>query len=394
MNQLEAALAVIAELNRRGHEAFLVGGCVRDLLIGRTPKDYDVTTHATPQQVMAIFPKTVPVGVSFGVVTVVMDGVNTEVATFRADGEYSDARHPDCVHYSETAEEDVVRRDFTMNGLLIRLQTPEEEAFEIGQEPPKSLTEPHVSFALMPLPGLYSTVVVDFVGGRKDINDKVIRAIGNPEKRFTEDALRMLRACRFAAQLGFAIEAETMTAMQKLAPTIKKVSEERISAELLKIVSSPNPVAGLVPLAISGLLDHMQISPVKPGMVNILRRFSMFPTDDPAKGMAMLLCELVSHPRFMLEKKMKLPLRRAMPFAGRWMFVSGCLPAESDFPFPGYPSASGSCAPPELSLEWRSTGRTSCSGATSSPSRSTGRESRRGSRPRHRQTTSASGSSA
>src|SRR5271156_4323197 len=166
---------VMAQLELKGFEAYLVGGCVRDRLLRRGSKDFDVTTNATPDQVRAIFTHTIPVGAKFGVVVVVMDGVQVEVATYRADGAYSDGRRPDDVQYSRSAKEDVVRRDFTMNGLLLN---------SLGD-------------------------ITDHVGGQEDIRKKTIRAIGNANVRFSEDALRMIRACRFAAQLGFTIEEKT-----------------------------------------------------------------------------------------------------------------------------------------------------------------------------------------
>lgn len=309
------------KLNQAGFKAFLVGGCVRDLIIGRIPHDWDVTTHATPQQVASLFPKTVAVGVSFGVITVVIEDVQIQVATYRSDGEYSDARHPDCVRFSETAEEDVVRRDFTMNGLLMRHESHEEALNDL-----MPIMHRMVGGKLM--------VIVDYVGGRKDIENKCIRAIGDPEKRFTEDALRMLRACRFAAQLGFTIAADTMAAMQKLAPTIKKVSEERTSAELLKIVSSANPVAGLVPLATSGMLNYLPVKAIKRVFTYTLRRFSMFPTDDAAKGMAMLLCDSTElEPSFLLKKVMRLSTEFSSTVFGALMVRLKLLTSGNSLPF-------------------------------------------------------------
>src|SRR5271156_5598093 len=173
--QIASHVKVMHRLENKGFEAFLVGGCVRDRILNRQSKDFDVTTDATPDQVRAIFTHTIPVGAKFGVVVVVMDGVQVEVATYRADGAYSDGRRPDEVTYSRSAKEDVIRRDFTMNGLLL-----------------SSLGD-----------------VTDHVGGQEDIRKKTIRAIGNANVRFSEDALRMIRACRFAAQLGFTIEEKT-----------------------------------------------------------------------------------------------------------------------------------------------------------------------------------------
>src|ERR1051325_1767972 len=181
------ALQVIQTLHQAGFLAFLVGGCVRDLLLNREPGDYDVTTDALPEDVMRIFPKTYGVGAQFGVVLVAVDENETvEVATFRSDIGYSDGRHPDEVRFAKTPQEDVQRRDFTINGLL-----------------------------LDPLDG---DKVLDYVGGRKDIEAGIIRTIGEPDRRFNEDKLRMLRAVRFAARFGYIIALETMRAIQELAP--------------------------------------------------------------------------------------------------------------------------------------------------------------------------------
>src|ERR1700687_732110 len=194
----EYAARIIRTLRNAGHQAYLVGGCVRDLLLGREPADYDVTTDATPDEVMRIFPETYAVGAQCGVVRGrVRDvGGNTvEVATFRSAIGYSDGRHPDQVRFSKSAQEDVERRDFTLNGLLLD---------SLGNE------------------------VLDFVGGRKDLDAGIIRTIGRPEVRFAEDKLRMLRAVRFAARFGYTIEPETFTAIQRLAAGIHQVSRERV----------------------------------------------------------------------------------------------------------------------------------------------------------------------
>ena len=222
-------MSVIRTLREYGHEAYLVGGCVRDLLLGREPADYDVSTDATPPEVMRIFPETYAVGAQFGVVLVPVDGLTAkdledaakndpvetpveaakhkaiEVATFRSDGVYSDGRHPDQVRFSKTAEEDVQRRDFTINGLL-----------------------------LDPLNG---NRVLDFVGGEADLRAGIIRTIGEAERRFGEDKLRMLRAVRFAARFGYTIHSVTMLAIQELAPQIHQVSRERIREELTKMLT-------------------------------------------------------------------------------------------------------------------------------------------------------------
>ena len=224
-----AAISVIRTLREHGHQAYLVGGCVRDLLLGREPADYDVSTDATPREVMRIFPETYAVGAQFGVVLVPIDGLTAkdleaeaahdpvetpieaakhkaiEVATFRNDGVYSDGRHPDEVRFSKTAEEDVQRRDFTINGLL--------------------------------LDPLNNDQVLDYVGGRADLEAGVIRTIGDAERRFTEDKLRMLRAVRFAARFGYEIESQTLTAIQRQASQIHQVSRERIREELTKMLT-------------------------------------------------------------------------------------------------------------------------------------------------------------
>jgi poly(A) polymerase len=198
------ANSICDKLQRKGFQALLVGGCVRDLLLGREAADYDVTTDATPEQVMALFPESLAVGAQFGVILVPRDGLKAEVATFRSDVGYSDGRHPDSVVYAKTAQEDVQRRDFTINGLLMRHNTEE---------------------------------VLDFVGGQADLNAKMIRAIGEPTRRFTEDKLRMMRAVRFAARFGFEIEAETFRAIRRHVSEIRQVSPERLREELTKLLT-------------------------------------------------------------------------------------------------------------------------------------------------------------
>jgi poly(A) polymerase len=200
----ELANSICEALQRKGHQALLVGGCVRDLLLGRQPADYDVTTDATPDQVLAVFPDGIAVGAQFGVILVRRDGWNLEVATFRSDVGYSDGRHPDRVEYSRTPMEDVQRRDFTINGLLMRHDTGE---------------------------------ILDYVQGQRDLKAGVIRAIGEPERRFAEDKLRMLRAVRFAARFGFEIEAATFAAIRRHAKEVMQVSAERIRDELTKLLT-------------------------------------------------------------------------------------------------------------------------------------------------------------
>jgi poly(A) polymerase len=220
----ELANSVCDELLRNGHQALLVGGCVRDLLLGREPADYDVATDATPERVTEIFPEGIGVGAQFGVVLVPRDGLKVEVATFRSDVGYTDGRHPDAVVYSKTPQEDVQRRDFTINGLLMRHDSSE---------------------------------VLDYVGGQEDLRASVIRAIGEPEKRFGEDKLRMLRAVRFAARLDFVIDASTFAAIKKLAPEIAQVSAERVREELTKLLTEGAAKLGLTLLDESGLLRQV-----------------------------------------------------------------------------------------------------------------------------------------
>ena len=200
----ELANSICETLLRNGYQALLVGGCVRDLLLGREPADYDVTTDATPVEVAGLFPESVAVGAQFGVILVPRDGWKVEVATFRSDLGYSDGRHPDRVVYSKTAQEDVQRRDFTVNGLLMRYDTGE---------------------------------VLDYVGGQEDLKAGIIRAIGEPDRRFAEDKLRMMRAVRFAARFGFEIETETFRAIRRHVKEIQRVSSERLREELTKMLT-------------------------------------------------------------------------------------------------------------------------------------------------------------
>lgn len=228
--QFEAAIKIIRTLRSSGHDAYLAGGCVRDLLLGREPQDYDVATSATPDIVLAMFPRTFAVGAHFGVVLVASDlggdcedgsvaeRCITEVATFRNDGVYSDGRHPDEVRYTKTAAEDVQRRDFTINGLLL-------DPSHLADAAPDQQA-PAVRAGLL-----------DYVGGLDDLDARIIRAIGRPEKRFEEDQLRLLRAVRFAARFGFEIEPVTLAAMRKLAARIHAVSRERIREELTKMLT-------------------------------------------------------------------------------------------------------------------------------------------------------------
>jgi len=215
-----AARAIVEKLRAKGFEALYAGGCVRDRLLGTEPHDYDVATSARPEQVEALFPRTVPVGAQFGVILVLEGDAEIQVATFRGDGAYHDGRHPESVHYTD-AKGDALRRDFTINGLFY--------------DPVKN-------------------EVLDFVQGRNDLEKHLIRAIGNPAERFSEDKLRLLRAIRFATTLGFTIDPETWVAVLKWAPEIHAVSAERIREEFCKILLSPNRLHGFDLLDQSGLL--------------------------------------------------------------------------------------------------------------------------------------------
>lgn len=239
------AIEIVRTLRAAGHQAYLCGGCVRDELLGREAADYDVTTDATPAEVIRMFPETYSVGAQFGVVLVPLsnnanggEGAScrelakdksehpdvVEVATFRSDIGYSDGRHPDQVRFSKNPREDVQRRDFTINGLL-----------------------------LDPVSGQ----VLDFIGGRQDLEKKIIRAIGDPEHRFTEDKLRMLRAVRFAARFSYDIEAQTFTAIQKLAAEVHQVSRERVRDELTKMLTEGHAREAFLLLDRTGLLEEV-----------------------------------------------------------------------------------------------------------------------------------------
>ncbi|MBI4907650.1 MAG: CCA tRNA nucleotidyltransferase, partial [Acidobacteria bacterium] len=206
------ARRIAGVLRESGYAALFVGGCVRDTLLGITPKDFDVATNARPEQVIARFPEAETVGAHFGVVLVRLDGVSVEVATFRSDSAYSDGRHPDRVSYEAEPRADAMRRDFTINALF--------------QDP-------------------FSGQILDYVGGQADLREGVVRAIGDAEARFREDHLRMLRAVRFAAPFGFRIEDGTRRAMERLHGLIHKVSVERIREELLRILTEGGARRGL-----------------------------------------------------------------------------------------------------------------------------------------------------
>jgi poly(A) polymerase len=252
----EFAIQIVRELRRKGHEAYLVGGCVRDMVMGIEPADYDIATSALPEEIMKIFPRTESIGAQFGVVLVIYQGHAFEVATFRSDEAYVDGRRPTGIVFTD-AKQDVLRRDFTINGLLY---DPIENR------------------------------VIDYVNGQADIHAKLIRAIGDPRARFEEDKLRILRAVRFGARLGYTIEPETWKAVCAMAPKIHQVSSERIREELSRILTEGQAARGVLMLEESGLCreilpeltltDHLErcLEMLKPGI-------------EPDFGMAVLLHE-------------------------------------------------------------------------------------------------------
>jgi poly(A) polymerase len=232
----KAAAKIVERLRGENHAAYLAGGCVRDLLLGREPADYDVATSATPETVLRLFERTEAVGAQFGVVLVLeeVDGVAvmTEVATFRNDGAYNDGRRPETVSYTNEAREDVERRDFTINGMLLDVDALKSSG-DVG------------------------AAVLDFVGGRADLAAGLVRAIGDPTRRFAEDKLRMLRAVRFAARFEFEIERETMAAIRAAAPEIGVVSAERVRDELTRMLTEGHASRAFELLAETGLLEQV-----------------------------------------------------------------------------------------------------------------------------------------
>jgi poly(A) polymerase len=219
MSNREAAYKVVRQLHKEGYQALFAGGCVRDRLLDRPAKDYDVVTDAVPEQVTQCFKRTLQIGAQFGVVMVLLDGKQVEVATFRTEGGYQDGRHPSHVEFA-SATEDASRRDFTVNGMFY---DPIEKS------------------------------VLDFVKGQQDLEKKILRTIGDPDERFSEDYLRMLRAVRFAVKLNFEIEPATWAAIQTHASKITGVSAERIAVELEQILSHPHRALGVQRLIGSGL---------------------------------------------------------------------------------------------------------------------------------------------
>lgn len=254
--QGRAAFEIAKKLKDNGHIAYFAGGCVRDYLRREAPKDYDIATTASPEEVEGCFPKTLPIGKQFGVVLVVEGGKQYEVATFRTEGPYRDGRHPSEVSFT-TPKEDAFRRDFTVNGLFY---------------------DP------------FQKEVIDYVGGRDDIACRVIRAIGKPDIRFSEDKLRLLRAIRFAANLGFTIDGATWVCIQELASEIHQVSPERVRDEIIKIFTRAGAGRGLQLLSESGLLK--EILPEVEAMKNVEQPPEFHPEGDTFVHTRMLMEKL------------------------------------------------------------------------------------------------------
>src|SRR5690242_9233291 len=218
------ASRIILTLRTAGRQAYLVGGCVRDLLLGSRPKDFDVATDAPPTEILKLFPGSGCVGAHFGVVLVRQGGAQVEVATFRSDSDYADGRRPTSVRFETSPREDALRRDFTINGMMMDTETGE---------------------------------VLDFAGGRADLEKGIVRAIGDPEVRFREDHLRLLRAVRFAARLGFEIEPATFQAIRRNHALIRSVSAERVRDELIRILTEGGARRGFELLDATGLLEEL-----------------------------------------------------------------------------------------------------------------------------------------
>ena len=260
----KTAREIAARLRENGHIAYFAGGCVRDIVRGETPKDFDIATDAKPETVQQLFPRTYAVGAHFGVIIVLENGFQFEVATFRSDEAYIDGRHPSAVHFS-SPEEDAKRRDFTINGMFYD---------PVAEE------------------------VIDFVGGRADIDAKLVRAIGDPAQRFAEDRLRMLRAVRFATVLDYTIDNQTWDALVANATSINEISAERIRDELVRIFLSPNRTRGWDLLDSSGLMRA--ILPELDRMKGVLQPEQFHPEGD-----------VFEHTRLMLQflpEKVSVPL--------------------------------------------------------------------------------------
>jgi tRNA nucleotidyltransferase (CCA-adding enzyme) len=266
MNAIElpkAVIYILSALARAGYEAYIVGGCVRDYLLGKAPKDWDITTSALPEQVKAVFSHTYDTGIEHGTVTVLVDKVGYEVTTYRIDGEYHDNRHPDSVVFTTKLEGDLARRDFTMNAIAYNA----EDGF------------------------------VDEFNGIEDIKNGVIRAVREPAERFQEDALRMMRALRFSAQLNFEIEEKTRLAIVENASLIKNISMERVRDELLKLILSDNPLK-LYELKAVGITDYVlsELSELLSAREGEIRAYMESVEADTVKRLALLLHSMEQKP--------------------------------------------------------------------------------------------------
>ena len=217
--------AIIDKLTYHGYEAYIVGGCLRDMLIGRAPSDFDVTTSALPDDILRVFSdmRTIPTGLKHGTVTVLSEGNPIEVTTFRTDGEYLDSRHPESVSFTSNICDDLSRRDFTVNAIAYN---------ERGG-------------------------IIDPFGGKADIKSKLLRAVGNPEARMREDALRIMRALRFSAQLGFSIEKNTLLALKSTKEGLANVSRERIGVEMAKLITADKPESALRTIIDTGVSSYV-----------------------------------------------------------------------------------------------------------------------------------------
>jgi len=254
----ETAIGIVKRLRERGFSALFAGGCVRDMLMGNVPEDYDIATDARPDDIINIFERTVPVGINYGVVLVMEDDFEFEVATFRSDGTYTDGRHPDTVTFCD-ARGDALRRDFTINGMFY-----------------DPINDEHF----------------DYVGGREDMQARLIRAIGNPSERFNEDRLRMIRAVRFACRFDYKIEDQTAEAIKKLYDKILTVSMERTRDELRKILTGPNPHTGIKMMDDLNLLN--EILPEVTAMKGVRQPENYHPEGDVFTHTLLTLSELAA----------------------------------------------------------------------------------------------------
>lgn len=286
MDARDLALAIFDQLRAAGHAAYFAGGCVRDMLLGREPKDFDVVTDAPPARVQELFPDALAVGAQFGVMLVRREGAQVEVATFRSDHAYLDGRRPSAVTFTSSAEQDVLRRDFTINGILF---------------------DPRAS------------QVLDFVHGREDLKAGLVRAIGDPAERFAEDRLRMVRAIRFAARFGFAIEKGTADAIAAHSAAIEQVAAERVREELVRILTEGGARRGMELLDQTGLLAHLlpevsamkgvaqppEFHPEGDVWTHTLLMLEMLKKPSPTLAMGVLLHDVGKPPTFRVAERIR-----------------------------------------------------------------------------------------